>query len=133
MSRHVVLVCGPPCAGKTTYVQEHAEPDDLILDADDIARAAGSPAKWKHSQQYRDIAEQAMLNGIDQVASSTDTRAWIIRSLPSAQDRARLAAHIRADQVIVLTPDLDVLLARAKRRAPGTRGTILRWLARANA
>lgn len=33
----VVVVCGPPGSGKTTYVQERAAPSDLVLDVDVIA------------------------------------------------------------------------------------------------
>src|SRR5262245_57291967 len=37
----VRLVCGPPAAGKTTYVKTHAQPDDIVIDLDEIAREQG--------------------------------------------------------------------------------------------
>jgi predicted kinase len=36
--RQVTLVYGPPCAGKSTFVQERALPGDVVLDFDVIAR-----------------------------------------------------------------------------------------------
>jgi 5-methylcytosine-specific restriction protein A len=34
----VVLVCGPPAAGKSTYVREHKRPEDSLIDIDTIAK-----------------------------------------------------------------------------------------------
>lgn len=39
----VVLVSGPPCSGKTTYVREHRGPHDLVFDMDAIKEALGGP------------------------------------------------------------------------------------------
>lgn len=35
------VICGPPCSGKSTYVREHAEDGDLLVDYDVIAQAFG--------------------------------------------------------------------------------------------
>ena len=40
-SMPVTLVCGPPAAGKTTYVPEHAKPGDVIIELDACIEAAG--------------------------------------------------------------------------------------------
>ena len=39
----LMVVCGPPSAGKTTYVREQAGEDDLVLDLDVLAEAIGKP------------------------------------------------------------------------------------------
>lgn len=95
--RRVVLVCGPPCAGKTTHVTEHAQPGDLILDADTIG-------------------EIAMRQRLDQVAAMTHGTAWVIRCCPGPTQRDALAAQIAATETLLLYPDLAELLARARRR-----------------
>ena len=44
----IVLVVGPPGAGKTTYVRDHKQPSDLVVDYDAIAEALGSDATHGH-------------------------------------------------------------------------------------
>lgn len=39
LSTEVHIICGPPGSGKTTFVQKHMQPGDLILDMDAIVAA----------------------------------------------------------------------------------------------
>lgn len=109
--REVILVCGPPCAGKTTYVEQHAQPGDRVLDADVLG-------------------EHAMGRALDEVASMTEGRAWVIRCCPGAGARGALAAQLQADRVVLLLPDTKELHARTKRRPkPGAAWMAVRqWL-----
>ena len=80
----IVLLCGPPCAGKTTLAHRMATPGDLILDYDDIARQLGSPTPWNHPEPYRTQAEQVMQQHIAQAQASTaEGTAWVIRTAPT--------------------------------------------------
>ena len=36
------VVSGPPCGGKSTYVDSHAQPGDLRIDYDKIALSLGA-------------------------------------------------------------------------------------------
>ena len=36
------VITGPPCSGKSTYVREHAQDGDVLVDFDAIAQALGS-------------------------------------------------------------------------------------------
>jgi len=108
----VILVAGPPCAGKTTHAQQHAEPGDYILDQDEIGQRA--------MQQYL----TRIRTGVPSLAT-----AWVIRCAPGAEARAQLATELNASQVILLQPTLDVLLERAKARPnpAGTMRAIREW------
>jgi hypothetical protein len=115
--RTVTLVTGPPCAGKTTWVRAHAGPDDLALDRDAI----------DHPHPEREFRRLA-----DRIAHSTAGTAWVIRSVPRRADREALATRLRADRVVLLLPDLDTLLDRAKHRPNPTReiSAVRAWLSR---
>jgi len=109
--RRVVLVTGPPCAGKTTYARDHAKPGDLILDQDQLGPAA-------------------MRNAINRVAAMADGTAWVIRCCAGQARRAQLAAELRAE-IVHLQPSERELLARARQRrgVPGQVRAVKRWLA----
>ena len=116
MARRVVLVTGSPCAGKTTYVQQHAGPDDTVLDMDAIAVDLGSDRDWRHRQVKVDRANRRMRSGIWAVANSADGTSWVIRCVADGHQRQHLAAKLKADEVLVLKPDIDVVLDRAGKR-----------------
>lgn len=101
MTRHVTLVCGPPCAGKTSYVRRHAQLGDLVLDQDTIgARAMGRE--------------------LPRVARMTAGTAWIIRTAPGPRRRAKLANDLGAD-VVLLAPPKELVIQRAKHRVNARR------------
>jgi hypothetical protein len=111
VTRTVTLVTGPPCAGKTTYVNTHARPGDLILDQDTIGATA-------------------MRRGLTRVAAMTSGTAWVIRCCPGPARRAALAHRIRATNVILLHPPTAELLARASHRTDPRRHiqAVRKWL-----
>lgn len=124
--RRVTLVCGPPCAGKTTWVDSVAQPGDLVLDRDLIARELGSSNKWRHTSRYVDLSEQAMQERMWTLATLEDVSAYVIRSAPGAHYRNTLARQIRATDVRVIDPGL-VECTRRARAAHRPRDTV-RWI-----
>ena len=121
-----VLIAGPPAAGKSTYVQEHAKPGDVVLDYDEIARELGSPDPWDHPHEIGVAAEREMQRRLARLPDDRD--AWVIRSAPKREAREALAAEIGAD-VIVLDVPADEAKARAARdgRPSWTASAIDRW------
>ncbi|MDH2425771.1 AAA family ATPase [Sphaerisporangium sp. TRM90804] len=113
---HVVLVTGPPCAGKTTYAQHFALEGDLVLDLDTIARDLGSTRYWHHDPATLARADAVMRRQVLKVAATRTGRVWIIRCVPNGRTRTGLARMVRADKVVVLLPRGSTLVARARRR-----------------
>lgn len=129
--RRVVLVAGPPCAGKSTYVASRRGPGDLVADFDEVARRLGSPGKWMHSRSVGDAAEREMQSLIDRVADIELGVAWVVRCVPDPFERCGLAERLRAEAVVLL-PSVATLTVRARERpAPAeTIRSIWRWLDR---
>lgn len=127
--REVTLVVGPPCAGKTTYVQQHALPDDIVIDWDMLAVEAGSPVAHDHAEQHRLAANAARKQLEQQIVDTDDVRAWIIRTLPSPTDRTSVMRRLRATRLEVIDPGPQTCLARAAldQRDPDIDAAILTW------
>jgi predicted kinase len=124
--RNVYLVCGPPCSGKSTWVEQRAQPNDLVADLDVIARSMGSPAQWIHPPAIAREADAVMADLEQQAADLTHGTAYIIRTMPRGDTRALVAEWLRA-KVVLLDPGQHVCIDRAIGRPRGTVSVIRRW------
>lgn len=83
----VVIVCGPPAAGKSTWVDEASGRNDLVIDVDRIlARLNGGQA---HQVGGRHLGQAIRARNImlADLARTDATRAWFITSAPTAAER----------------------------------------------
>lgn len=95
---HITLVEGPPCSGKSRYVQEHMEPGDLVIDYDAIAVALGSPTTHDHPADLVPFIHQARQALLERVTrASPVSRAWLISCEPTPSDRQLASATILLD------------------------------------
>ena len=119
----VVIVAGPPCSGKTTYVRRHAAPNDPVLDWDDIwteIHGPGprpTPGPW---DPLRQAVEMEFRRRFDQV-----DRGWVIRCAPSNRHRA-LMRRVKGARSIVLAIPIDECVRRLMLddSRPGKRGWV---------
>ncbi|MEU0797162.1 AAA family ATPase [Amycolatopsis sp. NPDC005961] len=123
----IVVIAGPPCAGKTTLAWQVAGPDDVVLDFDDIARGMGSPVQWLHPEPYRTQGELVLQQAIAEAhAAQGSGTAWVLRTAPRPSSRASLAELWGAD-VYVLDPSEAECRRRARGRPTGTGSAISSW------
>lgn len=131
--RHVVVIAGPQCAGKSTFADQlAAERPGIVLDLDVIARGLGSPRGWLHGEAVMARAERIYQGELGRIAAAEDVTAYVVRSVPSPRARAELAARVRADLVYVLDPGMGECLRRASAdgRPAGTHAGIRQWYRR---
>lgn len=114
---NVTVVTGPPAAGKTTYVRQHAKPGDVIIDFDHLANAlsgqdADNHDHPAHIQAVTKAARQAALDA----AIKSSARTWLIHATPSPKQQADYSA--RGANIIVIDPGKEVVMARIKAERP---------------
>jgi 5-methylcytosine-specific restriction protein A len=103
------LVCGPPAAGKTTYVRAHRKTGDLIIDFDAIAVALSGETGLKRATPAELIpfvceARDALINSLRR--NHGLRHAWVIAAAPALADRHPLAESIDA-RIVILDVDAD--------------------------
>jgi hypothetical protein len=107
----VKLVCGPPAAGKTTYVCERAAADDIVIDVDAIAREWGLD-RDRPQDQVGNLLEERNRRLTALANEPADRVAWIIMGAPAPALRRWWADMLRAEDVILLAPSRDELRRR---------------------
>ena len=83
------IVSGPPCAGKSTYVREHAKDGDLRVDYDLIATALGSVNSHAADGLIKQAAFAAREGVIETALKNADDESWIIHTSPSEEHMKR--------------------------------------------
>lgn len=124
----IVVVSGPPCAGKSTYIDENRAPQDLIVDMDRIAHALGYPTPqidYNTDHPARQLA-LAVRASILKRLPTRDATAWIVATWPDLGYWERRGVH-----VIQLDPGADECHRRADEigRASSTHQQIDQWYA----
>lgn len=128
----LTIVCGPPAAGKTTYVKDRASKGDTVIDLDAIVSAmTGGPMhgwdreRWLHPALFK---RNAMLGRLCQAKSG---RAWFIVGEPKAEGRQWWRAKLGASDVVVIETSEAQCIANAvtdsNRNQKQTADAIVDW------
>lgn len=81
----VMLVVGPPGAGKSAFVDGRKEPGDLVVDYDLLAGAIGSASSDGATHDAVMAARNALLTKVRRGEVDAPT-AWIVSANPNAED-----------------------------------------------
>lgn len=113
----LIVVTGPPAAGKTTYVAERAKPGDIRIDLDHIANtlAGVDVDNHEHEAHILTVAKAARQAAID-TAIKQDCDVWLIHTNPSSKQ----LNDYQAQGAIIHTidPGKDVVMKRCKAERP---------------
>lgn len=107
----VVLVCGPPGSGKSTYVSDRAADTDLILDFDKIMSAICNfpfHRKPEHLIKFGFDARNAIIKRLEQGVPEL-RKAWIIEGAPKAERRNLFRTRLKASVIVLECPALQCL------------------------
>lgn len=111
----VFLVFGPPCAGKTSWVESVSNPDDLILDLDRIWECVCFSDKLHKPNRLKANVFGIRDTIMDQIKTRTGKwrNAYIVGGYPLATERDRICDILRARPIFIDT-DEQTCLSRAK-------------------
>lgn len=124
----VIIVSGPPCSGKTTYVREKAKPADIVIDMDEIASALDPKWERRWNKALLDKAmrvRNAMLGELRFLPRGR--RAWFIVSAPTADERRWWFDKV-GHSTVLLSPGREICRIRALGR-DGRSDHVDRWYA----
>lgn len=109
----VMLVCGPPAAGKSTYVRDNAKPDDIIIDLDMIARGYGF-GRNRPESVTNTLLQQRNDRLADLAREPAERTAWVIVGAPTAKLRGWWcnALGVQQGDMVLLVPPMAELQRR---------------------
>ncbi|WP_416983541.1 AAA family ATPase [Streptomyces sp. T028] len=123
------VVTGPPASGKSSWIQSHAKPRDIVIDLDLITRALSGPGAptWNQDPVQLRVAHRARYAAMDEAFQVRDqVDVYLIHTMPSAK---ALARYRRLDaRIIAVDPGQDVVMQRIEAmRDPAMRRVASRW------
>lgn len=107
------VLTGPPCGGKSTYMEKHAKPGDLKVDFDELSLTMGAKEKWNPKGIVQKAALKARKAAIDTALKDPGAESWIIQSRMT--ETLRKQFEEAGAEIIEIDPGKEVCIDRAKR------------------
>jgi len=104
---YVVLVVGPPGAGKSTWVEQHRRDGDVVIDYDRLAVATGGTGHSDRVWEPARVARAALLDAVRKGRLGA-CRVWLVSANPAAE------AVFPHNDVVLVDPGYDVVLERCR-------------------
>lgn len=114
VQKHVYIVYGSPCAGKSTWVHEVADSDDLVVDMDNIWQMISINDRYEKPAALKAVVFQIRdaLYDVIKYRSGKWKNAYVITGGALKGDRDRLKQRIGADDLIFIDTDQDECVRR---------------------
>ena len=115
LPKKVYIVYGSPCSGKSTWVEEMATTDDLIIDIDKIWECISFCDKYNKPKKLQQNVFETRNNLLEQIKMRLGSwqNAFIVGTYPLKMERQRLADKLGAETIFIECSK-DICLNRAK-------------------
>ncbi|MEU6490381.1 AAA family ATPase [Streptomyces sp. NPDC046984] len=123
------VVTGPPASGKSSWIDGHAKPTDIVIDLDRITRALtgpGAPA-WNQNPLQLRVAHKARYAAMHEAFELRDqVDVYLIHTMPSTK---ALARYKRLDaKIVTVDPGRTIVMQRIEAmRDPEMKRVATRW------
>lgn len=127
----LVVVIGPPCSGKSTWVLERAKANDVVIDADRIAVALAASNANSHGHtgsvdKAASVARNAVIAEMLDQHHYRRVNVYIIHTCPSAGARSAYLHHDA--EIVTLDPGRAVIEERVRETRPeGSMHGVEKW------
>lgn len=113
--KKIYIVYGSPCSGKTSFVNDVATSDDLIVDMDKIWECISVCDRYNKPNRLKANAFGVRDTLLDMIKCRVGKwkTAYVIGGYPLKMDRIRLADKLGAE-LIYIECDKDICISRAK-------------------
>lgn len=112
----VVVVWGSPASGKTTYVKQHMQKGDMVVDLDYIKQAISLQGKTASTDNLLPVALDLRNYIYDLISRrdiiETDT-VWVVAGLPNYEDREEIKRKLRPNAMIYINSTLERCIEQA--------------------
>ena len=115
LPQKVYIVYGSPCAGKTTWVNNNATSDDIIIDIDKIWECISFCDKYNKPKRLQSNVFEVRNNLLNQIKMRLGNwqNAFIVGTYPLKMERERLSNQLGAE-LIFIDSSKETCLSRAK-------------------
>ncbi|MFG2855693.1 AAA family ATPase [Streptomyces mirabilis] len=125
----LIVVTGPPAAGKSSWIKAHAKATDIVIDLDLMALAMAGPGAdhHAHSDVLMRVVHRARFAALNEAYQHLDkVDVYVIHTQPSAK---ALAKYKRLEaRIITVDPGREIVMGRIKAmRQPEMERVVTRW------
>jgi len=109
----LTIVCGPPLAGKSTYVEARARQGDVVIDLDVIAsEISGEPLHRWSREKWLNAALFRRNDMLGDLSTAVGKKAWFIIGEPKAERRQWWQDRLHPREIVVLETPAETCLQR---------------------
>lgn len=125
----LIVVTGPPAAGKSSWIRAHAKAQDIVIDLDLMALALAGPGAdhHAHSDVLMRVVHRARFAALNEAYQHLDkVDVYVIHTQPSAKAMAKYR-RMQA-RIVTVDPGREIVMQRIKdMRQPGMEAVATRW------